>query len=207
MNTGMQDAANLGWKLAAVLRRGAPDALLDTYESERRPVGHKVVLLTAALTRLVVVRSRILRGLRRLLASFVVAARPLRRLLIGAISGIGISYVADVDDQRLVGKRAPDVRLARRDGGPARLYEALRTGRFVVIASPRDRAAAADVAGPWAGCVDVVSAPVGARQTMMMVRPDGYVAWATNAKPPARQRELASTLRRWCGDAHPLVER
>jgi 2-polyprenyl-6-methoxyphenol hydroxylase-like FAD-dependent oxidoreductase len=152
MNTGLQDAANLSWKLAAVLR-GAPDRLLDTYETERHPVGRQVLRSSGAIIRLAMIKSRLGRALRGLVGGTVLRIPAIAGKVAGQLSGIGISY-----GRR--GRRAPDVRLA--DG--TRLYEALRGGRFVLVGG-------ADVTG----FQDRVHAVAG--DSPMLVRPDGYVAW------------------------------
>jgi hypothetical protein len=106
----------------------------------------------------------------------------------GVITGIGISYAADRGAHPLTGKRAPDVRLA--DG--SRLYEALRTGRFVLITPTGP-------AGPQATDTRVIrTAWTGDRRTTLLVRPDGYIAWASERPDPAG---LAKALARWAGPA------
>jgi 2-polyprenyl-6-methoxyphenol hydroxylase-like FAD-dependent oxidoreductase len=152
MNTGMQDAANLGWKLAAVLR-GAPDRLLDTYEAERHPVGKEVLRSSGAIIRLAMIKSRLGRALRGLVVGGLLRVPAIARAAAGQLSGVGIAY----------GKRArrvPDMPLA--DG--TRLYEALRGGKFVLVGD-------ADVTG----FADRVHAVPGDQP--MLVRPDGYLAW------------------------------
>ncbi|HEX6471060.1 MAG TPA: FAD-dependent monooxygenase [Streptosporangiaceae bacterium] len=189
MNTGLQDAANLGWKLAAVLRGRAPEGLLDSYEAERFPVGRMVLRGSGALLRLALLGSAPARAVRDAVARAAVRIPLAEERFAGALSGVAIAYRAPRGAHRLAGRRAPDVPLA--GDGPARLYEALRGGRFVLVAG----AGAADAAGPWApdgwdGEVDVVTA-AGAAPTML-VRPDGYVAWATDAADPAARLAAAS---------------
>ncbi|MFJ7073346.1 FAD-dependent monooxygenase [Streptomyces sp. NPDC098781] len=173
MNTGLQDAANLGWKLAAVLRGRATEALLDSYQAERHPVGRTVLRSSGGLVRLARAQNPALRAVRGLLSAFVNAARPARTKALAQISGIGYRYPAPRGAHRLVGTRVPDVTL--RSG--QRLYEALRGGRFVLV-TPKtvqvaERAGARED-GPavehWAGD----------RRTAVLVRPDGYVAWAAD---------------------------
>ncbi|MFI6478944.1 FAD-dependent oxidoreductase [Nonomuraea sp. NPDC050663] len=163
MNTGLQDAANLGWKLAAVLR-GAPEELLDSYQAERHPVGKAVLRSSGAIIRAAMIKSRVGRVMRGLVVRTVLAIPPARKRITGQISGVGYAYDAPPGSHSLVGKRAADVPL---DG--TRLYEALRGQRFVL-------AGAADVSG-WEDRVRVV-APATAGGPMVLVRPDGYVGWA-----------------------------
>jgi hypothetical protein len=109
----------------------------------------------------------------------------------GVITGIGISYAADRGAHPLTGKRAPDVRLA--DG--SRLYEALRTGRFVLITPTGPEAPDA----PSATDPRVIrTAWTGARRTTLLVRPDGYIAWASEQPDPAG---LGKALAHWAGPA------
>ncbi|MFI9272033.1 FAD-dependent monooxygenase [Kitasatospora sp. NPDC052896] len=188
MNTGLQDAANLGWKLAAVLHGWAGDALLDSYHAERHPVGRMVLRVSHALLTAVTSGSSLVRVLRAALATavhqlVVVEARAAR-----GISGIGIAYRAPRGSHPLTGRRVPDLRLA---GEPARLYEALREGKFVLAG--RDVAA---VAAPWAGRV-VTASPTTSLRPTLLVRPDGHAAWAAEDPDPDEVREA---LTRWLGE-------
>src|SRR5215208_6548718 len=90
MNTGLQDAANLGWKLAAAAQGWAPDGLLDTYESERHPVGRLVLRSSGAIIRMAMVKSRAGRLARNLLGGTALRLPPVARKAAGTISGIGI---------------------------------------------------------------------------------------------------------------------
>ncbi len=112
LNTSIQDSANLSWKLAAVQRGRAPDTLLDTYQNERHPVGHRVLRMSGALLRGVLTTPRALCGLRDLSARTVLQTPPVARRLAMAISEIDISYAVAVGAHPLVGKRAPDVLLS-----------------------------------------------------------------------------------------------
>ncbi len=164
MNTGLQDAANLSWKLAAVLR-GAPDALLDTYQAERHPVGRAVLRSSGAIIRAAMLKSRIGQAVRGVVARRALSMPRIAGKLIGQLTGVGYAYPAPAGAHELVGTRAVDVPLA----GGGRLYEALREQRFVLLGD-------ADVTG-WADRVDVAT-PAVAGGLLVLVRPDGYVGWA-----------------------------
>ncbi|MEN3583919.1 FAD-dependent monooxygenase [Streptomyces sp. ZYX-F-203] len=182
MNTGLQDAANLSWKLAAVLRGHAAPELLDTYQAERHPVGRAALRSSGAIVRLVTADRPWTRAARAVATAVLSRVGPVRRRVIGQISGIGYRYPAPRGAHPLVGVRVPDVALA----GGGRLFEALRGGRFVLVtpdggATPdrpdEDRLAVTR----WAGD----------RRTTLLVRPDGYVAWAATEAGP---REIESAL-------------
>jgi 2-polyprenyl-6-methoxyphenol hydroxylase-like FAD-dependent oxidoreductase len=195
MNTGLQDAANLGWKLAAAARGWAPDGLLDSYHAERHPVGRSVLRTSGTLLRLALLRPRALRAARTAIAGAAVRIGPLADRMAGTVSGIAVAYPPPPGGHRPAGRRAPDVRLAAGERGPGRLYQALRGGRFVLVAPPDDHAAA----DPWAGRVDL-AVPEAANGTATLVRPDGYVAWAGDETDPARRAEaLRQALTAWCG--------
>ncbi|MEU6859855.1 FAD-dependent monooxygenase [Glycomyces sp. NPDC046736] len=175
MNTGLQDAANLSWKLAAVLR-GADPALLDTYEAERHPVGKAVLRSSGTLVRVAASRSRTAQIVRTTAIAALMRLKPVMRHMAGEISGIAIHYGHEKGDHRLVGHRAEDVDLA--DG--SRLYEALRGGRFVVLDSAGEDSSTAAHA--------FSAKPDG---TAKVVRPDGYIGWAGPDDPAAIADYLA----------------
>lgn len=184
MNTGLQDAANLGWKLAATVQGRAPEGLLDSYEAERHPVGRAVLRSSGGLVRLARARNPLLCAARALVSAFVDMAPPAQRKALGQITGIGYAYPAPRGAHRLTGTRVPDVALKN-----GRLYEALRGGRFVLItdgtyASPGGREGWLTVKR-WAS----------GRRTTVLVRPDGYVAWAAEAADAAAiEKALARQL-------------
>ncbi|WP_371480339.1 FAD-dependent monooxygenase [Kitasatospora sp. NBC_00315] len=218
MNTGLQDAANLSWKLAAAVRGWAPDALLDSYQGERHPVGRAVLRGSGALVRLALARSAPTRALRSALTAFADNLGPVTAQGARTVSGIGIRYPAPKDAHPLVGRRIPDLRLtglyptgerrpeepsepagsagaaAGRPSSPGRLYEALREGKFVLVSN--DELSAAE---PWADRV-LTAAPADPhgklRDTVLLVRPDGHAAWA--AVDPSRG-ELRAALAHWLG--------
>ncbi|WP_086794398.1 FAD-dependent monooxygenase [Streptomyces thermovulgaris] len=170
MNTGLQDAANLSWKLAQVVHGHAPETLLDTYQAERHPVGRTVLRSSGGVLRLAMAHRPWTLALRAVLVTLLDTVGPLRRRVIGQVTGIGYRYAAPWGAHPLVGARAPDVALA----GGGRLHEALRGGRFVLIA-PHTHPVGRDrdgrlTAERWAS----------GRRTAVLVRPDGYIAWAAD---------------------------
>ncbi|GLZ06822.1 FAD-dependent oxidoreductase [Actinomadura sp. NBRC 104412] len=196
MNLGLQDAANLGWKLAAELHRWAPPGLLDSYDEERRPVGRAVIVASGVMLRGALLEQRPLRVLRGFLARVATSVGPVERRLAGAVSGIDVAYPAPQGAHRLAGRRAPDVRLA---GERGRLFEALRDGRFVLVVSANDPAVTYLATKRWADRVHCAVAG-GATRTTVLVRPDGYVAWATDETVPDRRAAaIREALTRWCG--------
>ncbi|MFI5691879.1 FAD-dependent monooxygenase [Kribbella sp. NPDC051586] len=148
MNLGLQDAFNLGWKLGAVVRGDAGDALLDSYHDERHPAGSAVLANTRAQGVLMVPDEDVA-CLRETFVDLLGVPEANRRLA-GVISGIGLAYAGG--EHPLVGRRMPDLTLA--DG--ATVSERLRDGRFVLFEGG-----------------DLPAARI-------LVRPDGYVRWATD---------------------------
>ncbi|MEU4996395.1 FAD-dependent monooxygenase [Streptomyces sp. NPDC021622] len=167
MNTGLQDAANLSWKLAAAVEGRAPEGLLDSYQAERHPVGKMVLRSSGGMVRLAMAKRPWTLAARAAVAAFVNRAPRVRAKVLGQITGVGYAYPAPKDAHDLAGRRAPDVAL--REG---RLYEALREGEFVLIrpegAEHEPASHGRTVVAHWAGD----------RRTTVLVRPDGYVAWA-----------------------------
>ena len=197
MNTSVQDAANLGWKLAATVTGWAPDGLLDNYHAERYPVGRQVIRASGTLLRIGLTVPPVLAAPRNLLASAATRIPVTTRLLAGALSGLRISYPAPRGAHPLTGKRVADLPLA--DG--RRLYQALRGGRFLLAGAPGvlpDGAAAG-----YASRVDTVEVarPSG---TVALIRPDAYIAWAQKAQGTGdRAPQIRAALARWCGNQAP----
>jgi 2-polyprenyl-6-methoxyphenol hydroxylase-like FAD-dependent oxidoreductase len=184
MNTGLQDAANLSWKLAAALQGWAPPGLLDTYQHERHPVGRTVLRLSGSLLRAATTPPALLPAVRALAAT-ALRIPPAAHRAAGLVSGIAISYARPSGAHPLVGRRVPDVRL--REGG--RLYEALRAGRFVLVTTAEAPSGTPRV---------LVHRPVAERIPSMLVRPDGYVAWAADDPDVAA---IGTALTQWCGSS------
>ena len=194
MNTGLQDAANLGWKLAAALRGRTTDAqkLLDSYHEERHPVGRQVLRSSGALVRLALIKSLAARTARDVLSGAAVKVPVIAHRATGTVSGIGIEYGRAHGAHPSVGKRVGDLRLT---GG--RLYEQLRDGRFVLIGQSADDT---QIAEDWKHDVGY-AVSTEAEHTLLLVRPDGYVAWATDeTDPAARALAARKALTEWCGE-------
>jgi 2-polyprenyl-6-methoxyphenol hydroxylase-like FAD-dependent oxidoreductase len=183
MNTGLQDAANLSWKLAQVVGGHAGPELLDTYQSERHPVGRSVLRSSGGIVRLAMAKRPWELALRALLTTVLDHAGPARRRMLGRLTGIGYRYAAPRGSHPLTGTRVPDVALA----GGGRLHESLRGGHFVLIA-PEGH----DDRGARKGRLTVERWASG-RRTTVLVRPDGYVGWAADdADEAAVQAALAA---------------
>jgi hypothetical protein len=150
--------------------------------------------MSGALLRGVLTGSRVLRTARNLLARSATRIPPVARRLAGQISGIHIAYPAPRGAHPLTGRRAPDLPLS--DG--RRLYEALRAGRFLLV-TPGHESVPAAMAGGWSGTVECASLD-GPTRTAVLVRPDAYVAWATDeADPERRAAGIRHALTDWCG--------
>ena len=189
LNLGVQDAVNLGWKLAAQIRGWAPETLLDTYEAERRPVAADVLDNTRAQVELSSTEPGP-QAVRRLLTELMDFAE-VNRHLIEKITAIGIRYDFG-DGPDLLGRRLRDVEV--RDG---RLYDLLRRGRGLVL----DRTERL-TAGPWSDRVDYLGDRTAALDVPgVLLRPDGHVAWVGDD-----QRDLDGQLARWFGEPTPRFE-
>ncbi|MFH8622773.1 FAD-dependent oxidoreductase [Streptomyces vietnamensis] len=177
MNTGLQDAANLSWKLTAALRGTAPDpeALLDSYQSERHPVGTMVLRSSGAIVRLAMAHTPLTRATRALAAHLVNAIPPASARAMGMLSGIDIAYAPAPGAGRPSGRRAPDAHL--REG---RLYELLRQGEFVLIAPEGPAPALPSTAPVTAKHLIRATWTDPTKSTAVLVRPDGYVHWTSN---------------------------
>ncbi len=182
MNTGLGDAMNLGWKLAAACRGSAPPWLLDTYEKERHPVGAGVLRLTDAFNQLVLGTSVARRAVRSVALGVLLRISRSRKLVAERVSGIGIAYPRSRDEDWLVGRRMPDIDC---EGKP--LYERLREGKFVLVTAVPVELDRDDVVHTVDTHPELPDA--------ILVRPDGYVAWASERMPsPA---ELSAAIDHW----------
>jgi 2-polyprenyl-6-methoxyphenol hydroxylase-like FAD-dependent oxidoreductase len=194
MNTGLLDAANLSWKLAAACHGWASGRLIDSYHRERHPVGRYVIRLSGGLVRVARLQSDFARAAITELAALATQVPALSSKAGLAVSGLGVSYPAGPDAHPLEGKRMPDVPLA----GGGRLYELLRRGMFILLGGAGQELPAA---GAWADRIRLAQR-TRPQPRLILVRPDGYIAWASDEPvDQARETELRSALTRWCGDA------
>ena len=199
LNTGVQDAVNLGWKLAQVVKQISPDSLLDTYQDERHPVGARVLQTTMAQVAVTTPGERH-EALRDLLGDLLRMDEP-RKHVAGLMSGLDIHY--DLGDAHpLLGRRMPDLDL-QTSGGPTRVFALLHEARPVLL--NLGEPGTFDMA-PWADRVRLVAATydglwelpvVGqvAAPAAVLIRPDGYVAWAGDLTDP----QLPAALTTWFG--------
>lgn len=163
MNTGIQDAANLGWKLAAVIQGEAKDALLDSYHDERYPVGRLVLRSSGMLIRMAMLENRVARRLRNTLGGLALRVPTVARRAAGIVSGIGVRYEAPPGADKRVGTRVADLSVK---GG--RLAEYLRGGHFVLVANERPSGLPEHVRHVRPS--EPLAKPI-------LIRPDGYIGW------------------------------
>ncbi|MGH7467439.1 MAG: FAD-dependent monooxygenase [Longimicrobiales bacterium] len=200
LNTGVQDAVNLGWKLAQVVHRTAPESILDTYHAERHPVAARVLKNTMAQVALIHRTDERTNALRDTVSELLSMDEPRKRF--GAMmSGLDIHYDLG-EGHPLLGRRMPDLDLVTA-GGPLRVFTLLHEGRPVLL--NLGEPGGFDIT-PWAGRVQSIDAqydgtwelpalgPVTA-PTAVLIRPDGYVAWVGDAT----QLGLADALTTWFG--------
>ena len=197
VNAGLQDAANLSWKLAAIARGMADPRLLDSYQDERHPSGKAALRLSRNLPTVPFFWPLMTRPAAR------AAARPLERAsaiadrIAEAVSGIGAGYLGGRGAHQLAGRRAPDLPLTGTD--QCRLYEALREGKFILLNGLRRQDAVSSTAAPWRERV-LTAVPRAPQVRLSLIRPDGYVAWASDVTDEAGCGDaLRHELTRWCG--------
>jgi 2-polyprenyl-6-methoxyphenol hydroxylase-like FAD-dependent oxidoreductase len=184
LNLGIQDAFNLGWKLAAEVHGWAPEGLLDSYHTERHPVAAAVLNNTRAQAELMSLEPGP-QAVRRLLSELM-DFEEVNRYLIEKVSAIGIRYDFG-EGHELLGRRLRDVGLKR-----GRLYELMRGGRGLLL----DQTGRLSVAG-WADRVDhVVDVSEELDVPAALLRPDGHVAWVGED-----QQDLLDHLPKWFGAA------
>jgi hypothetical protein len=183
MNTGIQDAANLAWKIDAVLA-GADDAVLDSYQNERHPIGERVVLQSGLMARGVTLRPRVARGIRNVLAPRILRIPRIRDEVAGSFAGTTMRYAHQHGESGLVGTRATQIPLLG-----DRLTELQREPGFVLI---RERGRSA------VNVTDLYQAERADSGPAVLVRPDGYIAWAGDS---ANCSEWLDALARWAAPA------
>ncbi|KOG32634.1 FAD-dependent monooxygenase [Streptomyces resistomycificus] len=206
LNMGVQDAVNLGWKLASVVRGQAPESLLDSYHAERHPVAERVLHNTRAQSALARPGAQT-DALREVFGSLMVFD-DVNRYLRGMLTALDIRYPAD-GDHPLAGRRVPDADLKTPDGA-GRVYELLHAARPVLL-DLRGSGEVAALAAGWADRVDLVEArseddrwPVPALGDVaapeaLLIRPDGHVAWAAAAGTTPDTAALRTALTTWFG--------
>jgi 2-polyprenyl-6-methoxyphenol hydroxylase-like FAD-dependent oxidoreductase len=199
LNTGVQDAVNLGWKLAQVVNRTSPESLLDTYHAERHPVAARVLRNTMAQVALRREDERT-KALRDTMSELLGMDEPRRRFA-GMMSGLDIHYDLG-EGHPLLGRRMPDLDLVTADG-PLRVFTLLHDARPVLLNFGKQ--GGFDIT-PWADRVQLLDAEyegawelpvIGAvtALTAVLIRPDGYVAWVGDRT----QLGLADALTTWFG--------
>jgi 3-(3-hydroxy-phenyl)propionate hydroxylase len=199
LNVGVQDAVNLGWKLAQVVQGTSTDSLLETYHAERHPVGARVLRNTMAITALDRADDRI-DALRETMTEQLQMDET-RKQYVAMMSGLDIHYDFGTGHP-LLGRRVPDLDLVAANG-PMRVFTLLHTGRAVLlnlgepggfdITTWADRVQLIDAkyVGKWElPSLGVVTAP-----SALLIRPDGYVAWVGETT----QAGLADALATWFG--------
>ncbi|MET4117636.1 2-polyprenyl-6-methoxyphenol hydroxylase-like FAD-dependent oxidoreductase [Bradyrhizobium sp. JR4.1] len=202
LNAGVQDAVNLGWKLAQVVKGLSPDSLLDTYHAERHPVGARTLRNTMAQIALLRRGEDGLKAAREVVAELLAMDAPRQRF--GAMmSGLDVHYDLG-QGHALLGRRMPDLDLTV-DGRPLRLFTLLHGARGLLLSF--SKTGGLDTA-PWADRVDRIDAEcegpwqlpaIGqvAAPGAVLVRPDGHVAWVGDES----QHGLADAITRWFGPA------
>ncbi len=199
LNTGAQDAVNLGWKLAQVIKRTSPESLLDTYHAERHPVGARVLHNTMAQVALMRVDDRV-EKLRDTMSELLSMDEPRKRFA-AMMSGLDIHYDLG-EGHPLLGRRMPDLDLVTANG-PLRVFMLLHNARPALL--NLDEPGGFNIT-PWADRVQLIDAKyegkwelpaIGAvtAPVAVLVRPDGYVAWVGDVS----QVGLADALTTWFG--------
>ena len=199
LQTGVQDAVNLGWKLAQVVKRTAPASLLDTYHAERHPVAARVLRHTMASVALRRPDERT-KALRDAMSGLLGMDEPRKRFA-AMLSGLDIHYELG-EGHPLLGRRMPDLDLVTTDG-PLRIFTLLHDARPLLL--NLGVPGALDIA-PWANRVRLIDAEYPGKwelpvlgavpaPTAVLIRPDGYVAWVG----APGQLSLADALSTWFG--------
>ena len=199
LGTGVQDAVNLGWKLAQVIKGTSPDSLLDTYHAERHPVGARVLKTTMAQVALHREDARTLAA--REIVGDLLKLEEARKHIAGLMSGLDIRYELG-QGHPLLGRRMPDLELVTARG-PCRVFSFLHAARPVLLnlAAPR----AIDIT-PWSDRVQYVDATYAGKWELpvlgevtapaaVLIRPDGYVAWVGDTTAQG----LTEALTTWFG--------
>ncbi|MDQ1649557.1 MAG: hypothetical protein QOG60_1614 [Frankiaceae bacterium] len=203
MNFCVQDAFNLGWKLAAVVNGYADESLLDTYEQERRPVAEELLRSVAAQCALQFNFTAEGIALKRMFQTHLLPLPEVNRRIALELNGLTFPYPSPPGSHPLTGHRAPDLELVTRDG-VRRLGELLRDQRFLLVdCTGGDGYTGVDTAGLPLRTVSgaaVLTGPELRPIQSLLIRPDAYVAWADEQAPsPSRAVE---EIKRWIGPRH-----
>ncbi|MFD9958156.1 FAD-dependent monooxygenase [Amycolatopsis sp. NPDC058986] len=204
LNLGLQDAVNLAWKLAAEIRGEAPSGLLDTYDVERRRAAGRMITHADAQQALISPGTEVT-ALRELFTDLLADRDAVRRVA-ELIAGTDVRYEMGVPGAHpAVGRFAPELELRVGDG-IVRLAELTRTARPLLVDLTED----GSVAAAWSGRTDRVDIVTGSATTggptALLLRPDCYVAWASDAASPdtAELAALDTAMRRWFGVLEPV---
>ncbi|MEU9394646.1 FAD-dependent oxidoreductase [Streptomyces sp. NPDC048324] len=196
LSVGVQDAVNLGWKLAATLQGHASEGLLDTYHGERHPVGEQLARNARAAIELRLTGED-MDPVREVVGELL-AHQDAAEYAAGMLSNLGVRYDLAKGEHPLLGRRMPPgTTVTLPDTSRTRVAELLRTGRGLLLTTDD---ATASLARAYRGRVEVVtglwSVP-GTALDAVLIRPDGYVAWTC----PGTVDDLAQALERWFGTA------
>jgi 2-polyprenyl-6-methoxyphenol hydroxylase-like FAD-dependent oxidoreductase len=204
MSAGIQDAVNLGWKLALDIKGRAPKGLLDTYHAERHPVGARILANTLAQRTLYLGGDEV-DPLRQVFGELV-RHEDVQRHLVGMVTGLDIRHDVGCDRHPLLGRRLEDRQITR-DGAKQSVHTLLQSGRGVLLDLADDAELRAAAQG-WSDRVDTVTVqdPEGDYGLgAVLVRPDGYVAWVGGVgdgpAAGATGMPLTDALARWFGPA------
>jgi 2-polyprenyl-6-methoxyphenol hydroxylase-like FAD-dependent oxidoreductase len=199
LNLGLQDAVNLGWKLAAVLSGRVQPALLATYEAERKPAAERLIMQSRVQLALFRPGPEAT-ALRELFSELLTDPNNVRRLS-DLLSGADNRYTMGADAYPLVGRWVPDFAVTD-DSGTRRVAEVARDGRPLLIDLTDHGEVAAALTDVRDQLTVAAGRPVGeVAATALVVRPDGYVAWASSQPSPDSNelRELRGVLTHWFG--------
>ncbi len=202
LNLGVQDAVNLGWKLAQVIHGTSPESLLDTYHAERHPAGARVLRNTMAITAIDRSDDRC-EALRTMMSELLLEKAETRKQYLAMMAGLDVRYDLG-EGHPVLGRRMPDLDLVTANR-PLRVFSLLHHARPVLLNfgepggfaigqwADRVQLIDANCGGPWElPAIGVVTAP-----TAVLIRPDGYVAWVGEVS----QLGLAEALTTWFGPA------
>ena len=199
MSLGIADAVNLGWKLAAEVQGWAPLSLLDTYHSERHPVGRQVCMNTQAQTALTFPLDRV-PPLREMFTNMV-RFEDAHRYLVEVVSGLDVCYPMEsgqssnreplrAEGHSLLGRRMPDLELITNSGKTTTIGASLHSGRGVIFDLTGGSTDLPEWSG-WRDRVDFISSKscTAFDASSVLVRPDGHVAWVSDSRDPEGDRE------------------